>query len=248
MRSKYTRAIAFHFLAAISRGAVDYMKLDPCKLVCHMQHTIDKCKLVKTTPDTCTNLHWVDDSRRSVIIDRLPDQGTVPVKYSDTLAILKVGKNGCDALCDSHDACTEIGSECKVSGVCLNLFWNRGSPSRIQMTSCYELSTGGCDDGTPILCGDEADPVRLNDITDPSTGSPTAARNNNSSGSGVGEENELFKGDSSSSAAGGYTGENEDELVEASNANTNTIGTASSSAASSYVSLSFLVIPVITRF
>lgn len=219
------------------------MKLDPCKLVCHMQHTIDKCKLVKTTPDTCTNLHWVDESRRSVIIDRLPDQGTVPVKYADTLAILKVGKNGCDALCDSHDACTEIGSECKVSGVCLNLFWNRGSPSRNQMTSCYELSTGGCDDGTPILCGDDADPVRLNDRTDPSSSSPTAARNNTSTGSGVGDEN-----DSSSSEAGGYTRENDDELVDATDANTNTTGTASSSATSCYVSLSFLVIPVITGF
>ena len=135
---------------------IDYIQLDSCKLLCHMEHTIDKCKLVSTTPSECTNLYWTDGTRLATVVDRVPDDHFIPITTSESVSILKVGKNGCEKVCHSHDACVENGSECKTNGVCLNLFWNRGSPVIDQMTTCYGLSAEGCNDGTPILCSDES--------------------------------------------------------------------------------------------
>jgi hypothetical protein len=135
--------------------AVDLLSLDPCKLLCHMQHTIHQCKLVSTTTTFCKNLYWTNGNKSETVIDRLQEDEYLSIGYEEAASILKVGKSGCDKLCETHPECVDIGSECKVNGVCLNLFWNRGQPNRAEMSSCYQLSPDGCDDGTPVLCGSE---------------------------------------------------------------------------------------------
>lgn len=127
--------------------------IDPCQLLCHMEHSLDRCKLVSTNGDKCKNLFWDSEDKQAIIVDTIEDVDLDAVSSAEVVELLKVPRGGCERVCQSHDACVDIGSECKMNDVCLNLFWNRGSPVRTNMTTCYELSEGGCDDGTPILCG-----------------------------------------------------------------------------------------------
>lgn len=127
--------------------------VDPCKLLCHLEHSVDKCKLVTTTSSFCENLFWESADKNAIVVDTIKDVDLDHVLPTDAIGLLKAPKGGCDKICQGHDACVDIGSECKGNDVCLNLFWNRGSPVRSNMTTCYELSSDGCDDGTPVLCG-----------------------------------------------------------------------------------------------
>ena len=146
--------VSILLLASRVKG-FDYLNLNPCRLLCHLEHSIDHCKLVTTTSSLCENFFWVDGSMSATVIDRLQEDEYVQIPFKQVVDLLKVGKNGCENLCEEHADCVDVGSECKVNGVCLNLFWNRGSPNRAGMTSCYQLSPDGCNDGTPILCGNE---------------------------------------------------------------------------------------------
>ena len=154
-----TKGIMFSVLL-VGSEAIDYMKLDPCRLMCHMEHTIDECKLVTSKSDICANYFWLDTRRNSTIVDKVPDEDFVQIYLTDAINILKVNKGGCEAICKAHADCVDSGSECKLSGVCLNLFWNPGTPVRTEMSTCYQRSEEGCNDGTPILCGNEPSPKR----------------------------------------------------------------------------------------
>jgi hypothetical protein len=114
---------------------------------------MDQCKLVSTTKNTCVNFYWAGSAKNDTVVDRVPDDEYVTIPVGEAVETLRIGKNGCERLCEEHAACVEIGSGCKDSGVCLNLFWKKGVPSRERMKSCYHLSDEDCDDGTPILCG-----------------------------------------------------------------------------------------------
>ena len=155
MREVATALLAVVVMSTIR--AFEHHDLNPCRLMCHMEHTIDQCKLVSTTASDCTNFYWSDSTKTQTVIDRVAEDDYVPISSRETLDILSVGKNGCEKLCEDQPECIDIGSECKVNGVCLNLFWNRGNPARANMTSCYQLAEVGCDDGTPILCGTASD-------------------------------------------------------------------------------------------
>ena len=133
--------------------AVDIIGLNPCRFMCHMQHSMDQCKLVSTTKQNCVNFYWTGSGKDGTVVDRVPDDEYGIISTAEAIDTLKIGKNGCERLCEEHPACVDNGSECKDSGVCLNLFWHKGVPSREQMRSCYQLADEGCDDGTPILCG-----------------------------------------------------------------------------------------------
>ena len=141
-------------------GAGDFLRLDPCRLMCHLEHSLDHCKLVSTAPDTCSNFFWLNSTRDATVIDRSPEGEYVTISTKEAVDILRVGKGGCEAICESHPECVDSGSECKLSGVCLNLFWTPGSPSRDKMTTCYQRALDGCNDGTPILCGHDPVPRR----------------------------------------------------------------------------------------
>jgi hypothetical protein len=170
MRSFLTLAIS----AEIGRSAdgIDYMRLNPCRLVCHMEHTIDQCKLVESNSAICSNFYWSNAGRDSTVIDRIREDEYQEITFQEAIDILRVGKSGCDKICESHPECVDIGSGCKPEGVCLNLFWIRGQPSRTKMESCYQLAAGGCEDGTPILCGNEVQKAKQEKIE---SGLPTAS-------------------------------------------------------------------------
>ena len=136
--------------------------LNPCRLLCHMEHSIDSCKIVESESISCKNFYWTDESKTSTTVDKVAEDEFVPVEYSETITLLRVGKGGCDKLCKEHGECIDKGSECKSNGVCLNLFWNRGAPVRENMNSCYQLSATGCEDSTPVLCAEE--PAKQSDV------------------------------------------------------------------------------------
>ena len=138
--------------------AEDFALLNPCRLVCHLEHSIDSCKIVESETKACTNFYWTDASKHTTVVDKVTDDDYVAMEYAEAVVLLKVGKGGCEKLCQKHVECIDIGSDCKSSGVCLNLFWNRGEPVRDTMTTCYQLSASGCEDATPVLCGPEAPP------------------------------------------------------------------------------------------
>jgi hypothetical protein len=149
-----TFSMKWAFLFGICRGD-EYLNLNPCRLLCHMEHSIDQCKLVSTHATVCSNFFWSDETKSGTVIDRIREDEYVQISFDEAVEILRVGKNGCEKLCEEHADCVDIGSECKTNGTCLNLFWNRGSPKRSEMSSCYQLSAEGCNDGTPILCGND---------------------------------------------------------------------------------------------
>ena len=144
----------FASILQVARG-IDLMKLDPCRLLCHMEHSVDECKLVSSKAEKCENLFWTGEERKSTIVDRIQEDYYIPLDPSEAVQVLKVHKDGCDEICESHTECINRGSECKLSGVCHNLFWKPGPPHRMEMTTCYQLAEELCDDGTPILCGNE---------------------------------------------------------------------------------------------
>ena len=234
-------------------SAIDYMKLDPCKLLCHMEHTIDQCKLVTSTAAACKNLYWKSGSKQNTHIERVHDDSLIPVSFADSMSILRVGKGGCEKACESHDECFDRGSECKLSGVCLNLFWNRGTPIRSQMSSCYDLSGEACDDATPILCGGEQ-PLALSD----QRGSQPTNRTNDSSGSSsLGEpQGSDYTDDSSSgssadssSSTGSSSGSNGTASPQSDEDRTMRAQKTPSDAAGVFVAptIMMLVVPLFTR-
>ena len=138
---------------AVANGGIEL--LNPCRLLCHMQHTIDACKIVDTDDKLCRNFYWTDSSKQSTVVDTVAEDEFVRVEFAESVTLLKAGKGGCEKLCQQHHECIDVGSSCKSSGVCLNLFWNRGAPIKRQMSTCYQLSAAGCEDNTPVLCGSE---------------------------------------------------------------------------------------------
>jgi hypothetical protein len=150
----FQRAVRFSLFAKVT--AIDLVALNPCKLMCHMEHSLDACKLVATSPTDCSNFFWVDDSKSATVVDRVAEPEYVTVTPIDCVRLLRVGANGCAKVCAGHELCREIGSECKNNGVCLNLFWNPGPLIREEMTWCYGLSDEGCFDGIPILCEEDS--------------------------------------------------------------------------------------------
>ena len=132
--------------------------VDPCKLLCHMEYTVDLCKLVFADGTTCRNAFWADENQDSIIVDIVFEDDALPVSVEDAISILRAPKGGCEKLCKFHDSCIETGSNCKENDTCLNLFWNRGRPFTGNMTTCHSLDAGvECPDVSPVLCGKFAD-------------------------------------------------------------------------------------------
>ena len=128
--------------------------VDPCKLICHMEYTIDLCKLVFADGIICRNAFWTDDNKDAMVVDIVIEDDAIPVSIADAVALLRAPKGGCEKLCKSHESCIETGSNCKENDTCLNLFWNRGRPVKEKMTTCHSLDLGAdCPDVTPVLCG-----------------------------------------------------------------------------------------------
>lgn len=128
--------------------------VDPCKLICHLENSIDLCKLVYADGSICRNAFWTDENQDSLIVDIVLEDDAVPVTVDDAIAILRAPRGGCEKLCKYHDSCIETGSNCKENDTCLNLFWRRGRPARGNMTTCHSLDLGeDCPDVAPVLCG-----------------------------------------------------------------------------------------------
>jgi hypothetical protein len=127
--------------------------LNPCRLICQMENSIDKCKLVSVDGNICRNMYWKDSSKQNLIVDIIQDETDVTISVEEVTKILMAPPGGCEKICKNHDSCIETGSSCRENHTCQNLFWNKGNPVTGQMTTCFELDVGGCDDGTPVLCG-----------------------------------------------------------------------------------------------
>ncbi len=154
-------------LLAQTTSAFNHL-VDPCKLICHMENSVDLCKLVSADGTTCRNAFWVDENQDSMIVDIVVEDDAIPVSVEDAIAILRAPKGGCEKLCKSHDSCIETGSNCKENDTCLNLFWNRGRPVPGNMTTCHSLDSAvDCPDVTPVLCGRFGD---VKSLTADSTG------------------------------------------------------------------------------
>ena len=135
-----------------SGWALDHA-LDPCKLACNMEHSLDICKLVSSEGQYCRNMYWSDQSKASLLVDRVHDESDILVTVDELISLLRVTKGGCEQMCKIHDDCIDIGSGCKPNDTCANLFWNPGPPIESELSTCFESPDKGCADGTPVLCG-----------------------------------------------------------------------------------------------
>jgi hypothetical protein len=119
-----------------------------------MENSVDKCKLVQVEGSICKNLLWKDSTKQNLVVDVVHDETDIMAGVEELTMLLKAPPGGCEKLCKQHPSCVETGSSCRENHTCQNLFWNRGDPVENQMTTCFELDAGGCEDGTPVLCGD----------------------------------------------------------------------------------------------
>ena len=141
-------------MSTVLVGGSSIHPVDPCKLACHMENSVDMCKLVFADGATCRNAFWVDENRDSIIVDIVLEDDALPLAVEDAISILRAPKGGCEKLCKNHESCIETGSNCKENDTCLNLFWNRGHPVAGNMTTCHSLDSGvDCPDVSPVLCG-----------------------------------------------------------------------------------------------
>jgi hypothetical protein len=141
-------SVVFHQVAGFNH------LVDPCKLICHLENSIDLCKLVSADGPICRNAFWTDEEQESLVIDIVFEDDAIPVLVDDAISILRAPRGGCEKLCKFHDSCIETGSNCKENDTCLNLFWRRGRPDRGNMTTCHSLDfEADCPDVAPVLCG-----------------------------------------------------------------------------------------------
>lgn len=135
-------------------GGSNALSLDPCRLACHLEHSVDICKLVESADDQyCKNLYWAYSNKTSLFVDIVQDEDDIRVLVSELVGLLKAEKGGCEQMCKAHDECIHIGSNCKPNDTCMNLFWNKSHPVASEMSTCYEYPGNECYDAVPVLCG-----------------------------------------------------------------------------------------------